>query len=991
MSQVSDGLLPLPVIPDHTLVRPIGRGAYGEVWLARNVMGTWRAVKVIRRSSFSSEGPYIREFEGIRKFEPISRSHETQLHILHIGQDEAAAYFYYIMELADDCATGQEVVAEAYVPRTLATELRALKRLPVRQCIEVGIGLAAALEHLHKHSLVHRDIKPANVIFVHGRVKLADIGLVAIADEANAEIGTDGYFPSEGSGSPQADVFGVGRLLYEIFTGLSPLRFPDIPASFGDSPNDAGYARELNLIINKACAPDARDRHSSAGELKEELMFAERGASLRKYREAAQRVKALRLFGIGAAVIAMVAVVGYLASESANRSARKSLASSLVSQVQMLRSSDMAGRRQQALQAIAEAAQISPSEELRDHALALLPTADAGAARKVCEFPDGFTPDAGRLPLRTMVSPDGTLVVWMMDDGTVRVVDIATGREVAERLVLGVGARTVSWSPGGNLIGAMSMSKVVLWDWRKNRNVFELDCSKNDATSGVSFSSDERRAALTTGEAVMVVDCVTGKELRRWATNERSAIFALHPQGNMIGVVSVELSGIFAVDSGAEIARDLSGQGFISKMGMRNMVVSSDGAFVVTTMADGALGFVNLRESKATLTAAHLGAAYHAAFSRDGELLLTASPIDGTRVWRTRDGVTPVVRIPGFGLSFSPDGGSIYLVGDDGIEVRVLERNSEYFHILRGDGKHRMELLATDPTGRLLAATGDKHDTVDLWDIHRRKQVGRMAAFFSGRMAYGWIGFSSDGSRLLAVGEKGLSASPISKNAGEIKSLGPPVTTAFDVPCEPGSAGAVSRANVLAVRASPNHILLQDLEKNGATRSLNVPDGRIESLAWSPDCKSLAVSLQRGGSLIYDASTLQILKVFPAGVSRLGFSPDGRFIVRSTTRYTELLRSRTFEQAYIFQRPKVENVAHGFDFSPDGELLAIFQNQTRIDLVETAGFRRVATLEPPVRSMVDKLMFVDGGKSLVVSDRNTSYCYDIPALRRELAKLGLDW
>src|SRR5947207_2570809 len=88
-----------PTVADHELIRRIGRGSYGEVWLARNIMGEYRAVKIVYRESFDSDRPYEREFHGIRQFEPISRSHPSQVNILHVGKGEGC--FYYVMELAD--------------------------------------------------------------------------------------------------------------------------------------------------------------------------------------------------------------------------------------------------------------------------------------------------------------------------------------------------------------------------------------------------------------------------------------------------------------------------------------------------------------------------------------------------------------------------------------------------------------------------------------------------------------------------------------------------------------------------------------------------------------------------------------------------------------------------------------------------------------------------------------------------------------------------
>lgn len=76
----TSGLVERPVpgitIPDYEPVRRIGAGAYGEVWLARNTFSEYRAVKIVWRREFGDDDrPFQREFAGIRKFEPISRSH----------------------------------------------------------------------------------------------------------------------------------------------------------------------------------------------------------------------------------------------------------------------------------------------------------------------------------------------------------------------------------------------------------------------------------------------------------------------------------------------------------------------------------------------------------------------------------------------------------------------------------------------------------------------------------------------------------------------------------------------------------------------------------------------------------------------------------------------------------------------------------------------------------------------------------------------------
>jgi hypothetical protein len=96
-----------PAIADYELLRIIGRGAYGEVWLARNLTGSFVALKIVRRDAFDHDRPFEREFEGIKRFEPISRSDPSQVAILHVGHGES--FFYYVMDLADDANVAADV------------------------------------------------------------------------------------------------------------------------------------------------------------------------------------------------------------------------------------------------------------------------------------------------------------------------------------------------------------------------------------------------------------------------------------------------------------------------------------------------------------------------------------------------------------------------------------------------------------------------------------------------------------------------------------------------------------------------------------------------------------------------------------------------------------------------------------------------------------------------------------------------------------------
>jgi serine/threonine protein kinase len=294
-----------PAIADHTLLRKIGEGSYGEVWLAKNVMGTFRAVKIVYRDSFKDGRPYEREFAGIKKFEPLSRSHEGLIDVLHIGRNEQAGYFYYVMELGD--AEGDDAAithpkseadarvfiaadTDSYKPRTLWSDLQCRGRLPFDECVAIGLSLGSALSHLHRNGLIHRDIKPSNIIFVRGVAKLADIGLVTDASEAQTFVGTEGFIPPEGPGTAQADIYSLGKVLYEMATGKDRNQFPELPTDLGET-NGTRELIELNEIILKACEADVRCRYTSAENLLSDLQLLKQGKSVRRRRSGRRLAK----------------------------------------------------------------------------------------------------------------------------------------------------------------------------------------------------------------------------------------------------------------------------------------------------------------------------------------------------------------------------------------------------------------------------------------------------------------------------------------------------------------------------------------------------------------------------------------------------------------------------------------------------------------------------------------------------------------------------
>ncbi len=280
LAKAPDGVA-VPETPGYDLVHPpIGEGSYGKVWLALNSSGKWVALKAVYQAKFEHDPiPYDREFNGVQQYRAIAHQHPGLLQVEFVSE-KTPDYFYYAMELADSLAADWEANPATYKPSDLVSVRAGLKgrRLPVRDCVKLGIILCQAMEFLHQKGFIHRDIKPQNIVYVKGVPKLADLGLVTgirPLDQGGTLVGTMGYMPPfpERPGTVAADIYALGMVLYVASTGGLPSHFPEVATTMvkADKPPDFF---PLNHVFLKACQPAAADRYATAAQMGEALAQA---------------------------------------------------------------------------------------------------------------------------------------------------------------------------------------------------------------------------------------------------------------------------------------------------------------------------------------------------------------------------------------------------------------------------------------------------------------------------------------------------------------------------------------------------------------------------------------------------------------------------------------------------------------------------------------------------------------------------------------------
>lgn len=258
------------------LVREIGHGAYGVVYLAVGSDGKRAAVKVCRREEIGEER-YARELRGARLYSAIQRT--TGLVWMKELVEEPWG-FYSVMDLADH-EFGGEFSEDTYRPKTLASMLGGVKALPIDESVKLGIALAKGLETLQRHHLLHRDIKPGNVIYVGGRPVLSDPGLIVEESEAASLVGTPGYVPPENFTAAVGDVYSLGLTLKAASFGRCVEDLDKGPALEADT--SAAQFPAWWRILNKATDPTPSRRYQSAKALLKDMEKLRLGMVVAKF------------------------------------------------------------------------------------------------------------------------------------------------------------------------------------------------------------------------------------------------------------------------------------------------------------------------------------------------------------------------------------------------------------------------------------------------------------------------------------------------------------------------------------------------------------------------------------------------------------------------------------------------------------------------------------------------------------------------------------
>jgi len=267
---------------NYQLERELGQGGMGTVYLAKDSgLNRYVALKILR-SDLGDDPSFSRKF--LEEVEvTASLAHPNIIRVFTLGEQEGRLYL--VMEHLDE--------------PSLENRMDKQPKVSEREVLEIGIGIASALQFAHEETgLIHRDIKPGNILFGRGNIpKLADFGLAAGARSAlgqQDEIWGTPYYvsPERLLREPEdirSDIYSLGATLYHAMAGRPPFEaetaeevakrhISDRPPPLRSLCPDA--QEQTVITIDQCLAKNSGHRHASYEKLSSKL-----GDSLRRLQD----------------------------------------------------------------------------------------------------------------------------------------------------------------------------------------------------------------------------------------------------------------------------------------------------------------------------------------------------------------------------------------------------------------------------------------------------------------------------------------------------------------------------------------------------------------------------------------------------------------------------------------------------------------------------------------------------------------------------------
>jgi serine/threonine protein kinase len=245
---------------EYQFIRVLGRGVFGEVWLARKITsGIEKAIKILLHPG--DKDVASRERRALELIKNLRHPYLLATEDFWVAGDR----LHIVMELAD---------------HTLRNRMQRCREdgkpgIPERELMGYLWEAAEGLDFLHASRVVHRDVKPDNILLLHGHAKVGDFGLARYQEEVLSPMktfaGTPAYMAPEvwgREGGPASDQYSLAVTYAELRQGVAPIRpraIPDMLAAHaeGDYEFSDAIGELERAVIVKALAKNSADRYPS--------------------------------------------------------------------------------------------------------------------------------------------------------------------------------------------------------------------------------------------------------------------------------------------------------------------------------------------------------------------------------------------------------------------------------------------------------------------------------------------------------------------------------------------------------------------------------------------------------------------------------------------------------------------------------------------------------------------------------------------------------